>query len=73
MERDGDYVALANGHDALVREPGQNLDAGAQALDYRSADEDGVDRSIAQDRHRQVRLERVELSAEGVPLDRHVE
>ena len=73
MERGGDDVALPDGDDASVVQPREHVDAGPDALDDRCADEDAVDRRVAEDRHRQVRLEGVQLAPEGVALDRDVE
>ena len=73
VERDGDDIALPHRHDPLIGQSSQNLYTGSHALDYGGSDEDRVDRPVAQDRHRQIGLERVELAAEGVALDRHVD
>src|SRR4051794_37307285 len=69
VERGGDEVSLADGDDATVVEPGEDVDAGAGPVDDRGADEDAVDPGVADQRHGQVRLERVELTPEGVALD----
>ena len=42
MECRGDHVALADGHDPAIFEPGEDVDAGTGSLDYRGADEDAV-------------------------------
>ena len=73
MERRGDHVALADRDDPAVIESGEDVDVGPDALDDRRADEDGVDRRVAQDGHRSVGLEGVQLAPEGVALDGHVE
>lgn len=73
MECDRQDVALADRHDALIRQPGQHLHTGTHALNYGRPNEDRVDRTVAQDRHGQIRLEGVELAAERVPVDRHVD
>ena len=44
MEGSGQQVALAGGNDSAVGQAGQGLGFGADALDKRRADEDGVDR-----------------------------
>ena len=51
----------------------EDVDVRAHALDDGRADEDAVDRPIAQDGHGDVRLEAVQLPAEGVALDGDVE
>src|SRR5450759_3083121 len=73
VEGEGNHVALAHGHDAPVRESRQHLDAGPHSIDDRGADEDRMHRPITKDRHRQIRLEGVDLPAERVALDRDVE
>ena len=73
VERGGDDVALPDGHDPAVVEPGQDVDLGAGPLDDRGADEDAMDRRAAEDRDVELRLERVELAPERIALDGHVE
>ena len=73
VERRGDDVALADGDDPAVVEAGEDVDVGAGPLDDRGPDEHGVDRRVAEDRHVELGLERVELAAERVALDGHVE
>ena len=73
MERRGHDIALAHGHDAAVVQLRQDIDVVADALDDRRPDEDGVDRTVAEHGHCELRLEAFELSPEGVALDRDVE
>ena len=73
MERRGDDVALADGDDPAVVQPGEDVDVRTDPVDDRRPDEDAVDRSVAEDRDGDLALERVQLPTEGVPLDRDVE
>src|SRR5207245_2567681 len=73
MERGRKHVPLADRHDPAVVEAGEHVNVGADVIDDRGPDEDTVDRLVAEDRDGQIGLERVELAAEGVALDAHVE
>ncbi len=73
VEGRGQHVALPDRHDASVGQAGQDVDVRPDALDGGRPDEHGVHRLVAQDGHHEVRLEAVQLAAEGVALDGHVE
>ena len=67
--RGGQHPALAHCHNVPPVVPGgvgQDLHLRSDPFHPWGADEDGVDRRGAEDGHREVRLERVELAAEGV-------
>src|SRR3954452_13603293 len=69
VERRGDDIALADGHDAAVIETCQDVDVRPRPIDDRRADEDRMDGRVTQDRDVELRLERVELTPERVALD----
>src|SRR4051794_33016361 len=73
MEGRGEHVSLSDGNDPAVIETSEDIDVGTDRFDDRRPDEDGVDRAVAEHRDAEVGLERVELSAEGVPLDADIE
>ena len=73
VERRGHDIALPHGHNATVFEPRQHVDRVTDPLDERGPDEHGVHGRVAQHGHLDVGLERIELPAEGVALDGHVE
>src|SRR6185436_15289646 len=73
VERGRDDVALADGDDPVVVETGEDVDVRAGPGDDRGPDEHAVNRLVAENRHGQVGLERVELTAERVSLDGDVE
>src|SRR4051794_14198249 len=73
MEGGGEDVPLADRDDPAVLELGQDVDVGTRSLDDRRSDEDRVDGLVAEERHRHVGLERVELASEGVAADGDVE
>ena len=52
---------------------GEHVDVVADTFDDGRADEHGVDRSVAEHGHRQLRFEAFELATEGVALDGDVE
>ena len=73
MEGGRHDIALADGNDPAVVEPGKDVDVRAGSLDDGRPDENAVDGLIAEDGNGQLGFERVELPPEGVALDGHVE
>src|SRR6516225_8767159 len=69
MECGRDDIPLPDGDDPSVVETGQDVDPGPGHIDDRCPDEDAVHRPLAEHRYVDLRLERVELATEGVPLD----
>src|SRR5438552_561648 len=68
----GEQAALLRGDDRTVAKTREDVDAGADAADPRRANEHRVERCLAESLHVEVRLERIELTPERVPLDSHV-
>ena len=73
MERGGDDVALADGDDPSVSQPGEHVDPRPDVIDDGCADEHAVDWHVAEQRHRDVGLERLTLAPEGIALHADVE
>src|SRR3954449_4412059 len=73
VERGGDDVPLADRDDAAVVEARHDIDVGADAVDDGRTDEDTMDGLVTQQGNGEVRLERVQLAAECIALDGHVE
>ncbi len=72
VERRCHEGALTGRDDRAIAQLRQDLDAGSDRLDQRGADEDGVERICAEDRHIEIRFERVALPAERIPANADV-
>ncbi|HEY4746871.1 MAG TPA: hypothetical protein VIH38_04870, partial [Steroidobacteraceae bacterium] len=72
VEARGEKPALARSNDRTVGKARENVDARTDSADPRRANEHGMERLRPELLHVEVRLERVDLSPERVPLDGHV-
>src|SRR3954447_14334134 len=73
MEGGRDDVSLAHRDDASVFEAGKHVDSRPGPIDDRSPDEHGMNRLVTEERHRQLRLEGIELAPEGIALDADIQ
>src|SRR5438477_4210981 len=71
VERGGEQVALPRRDDSAAWQAGQGLGFGTDAFDQRRANKNGVDRPLQPD-ELVVSLEAVDLTPEGIALDRQI-
>src|SRR5260221_8152791 len=72
MERCGHESILRRGNDRAVLQLREDLDVGTDRFDERRADEDRMERLGAEGGHVEIRLERIELPAEGITANADV-
>src|SRR5712691_13506549 len=73
MEGGREQSAVAHRDHGGIAEPRENDDTRTDPRDLRRADEDGVERTARHALYVDIRLERIDLTAEGVPLDGDIE